>query len=616
MSSSSTTSSSSSSSTRTDRDEMQQNWLLSAPTRRMRRTRRKTETYVDLGCVVLSCSMVKWIVGFAMTIGLVIGVTDLSIRRMKETKSPIVFDDYWKAAKLAMLFFDAQKSGYLPKNSTINKSVPWRGDSCVTDGFNQSRGRDLIGGYYDGGSAMKFSYPMSFSITLLSWSAIEYSSKYSYAGELDHIKDLIKWGTDYLLKTFDSSNGLPITEVTSQVGDRETDLFCWERPEDIDYTRPVQECSSSCTDLASEMAAALASASIVFRDDISYSEKLIHGAEKVYGFGRDRVGSYSRSSDERDAQFNNNSTGYEDDSLWGAVWLFYATGKIKYLQLATADNNNPGTITSTADGIFSWDRKLLASQILLTRYRMFMNPGYPYEEQLNVFHKKVDRTMCSYLPIFKSYPTTNAGLVQFTTKPGLRLEQATNAAFLASIFSDYMDAVDLHGWFCGSQFYPTSNLRNFAKSQLDYILGNNPMNISYIVGYGDRYPTQVHHRGASIPVDDSQGHGCRDGWRWRDSSEPNPNNITGAMVAGPDSGDGFRDLRNVPDFTGVSISRNAGLVSALISLSKTAADAEAEANGSGRRKWVAHLAMDRNTIFYRVPDLSPPLPSSPAPWKP
>lgn len=64
---------------------------------------------------------------------------------------------------------------------------------------------DLRGGYYDAGDAIKFNFPASFAMTMLSWSVIEYSAKYKAAGELDHVKDLIKWGTDYLLKTFDSS---------------------------------------------------------------------------------------------------------------------------------------------------------------------------------------------------------------------------------------------------------------------------------------------------------------------------------------------------------------------------------------------------------------------------
>jgi endoglucanase len=40
---------------------------------------------------------------------------------------------------------------------------------------------------------------------VLSWSVIEYSAKYEAMGELDHVKDIIKWGTDYMFKTFNAS---------------------------------------------------------------------------------------------------------------------------------------------------------------------------------------------------------------------------------------------------------------------------------------------------------------------------------------------------------------------------------------------------------------------------
>lgn len=76
--------------------------------------------------------------------------------------------------------------------------------------------KKLVGGYYDAGDAIKFHFPMSFAMTLLSWSVIEYSAKYEAAGELNHVKDIIKWGTDYLLKTFNSSADT-IDSIAAQV---------------------------------------------------------------------------------------------------------------------------------------------------------------------------------------------------------------------------------------------------------------------------------------------------------------------------------------------------------------------------------------------------------------
>lgn len=65
--------------------------------------------------------------------------------------------------------------------------------------------RSLVGGYYDAGDAIKYNFPAAFSMTLLSWSVIEYSAKYDAVGELGHVRDIIKWGSDYFLKTFNST---------------------------------------------------------------------------------------------------------------------------------------------------------------------------------------------------------------------------------------------------------------------------------------------------------------------------------------------------------------------------------------------------------------------------
>ena len=89
--------------------------------------------------------------------------------------------------------------------------------------------------------------------------------------------------------------------------------------------------------------------------------------------------------------------------------------------------------------------------------------------------------------------------------------------------------------------------------------------MSYVVGFGQHYPTQVHHRSASTPFD-GQHYGCKDGEKWLHSNNPNPNIVAGAMVAGPDQFDKFEDRRDKPWFTEPSISSNAGLVAALIAL--------------------------------------------------
>ncbi|CAL5401912.1 unnamed protein product [Camellia sinensis] len=577
-------------------DETQQSWLLGPG-------EQKKKKYVDLGFIIVSRKLFLWTVGTILAAGFLAGFIILIVKTVPRHHRPQPPpDNYTVALNKALMFFNAQRSGKLPRHNNVS----WRGNSCLNDGKGDAQAlmKDLVGGYYDAGDAIKFNFPQSFAMTMLSWSVIEYSAKYDAAGELAHVKDVIKWGTDYFLKTFNSSADT-IDQIAAQVGVGDTsggttpnDHYCWMRPEDIDYARPVAACHSG-SDLGAEMAAALAAASIVFKDNKAYSQKLVHGARTLFKFARDQRGRYSAGS--ADASTFYNSTGYYDEYVWGAAWLYYATGNSSYLQLATTPGiaRHAGAFWGGPDyGVLSWDNKLAGAQVLLSRLRLFLSPGYPYEEILSTFHNQTSIIMCSYLPYFTSFNRTNGGLIQLNHGRPQPLQYVVNAAFLATLYSDYLAAADTPGWYCGPHFYSTDVLRKFAETQIDYILGKNPRGISYVVGFGKHYPKHVHHRGASIPKNKVK-YNCKGGWKWRDSSKPNPNTIVGAMVAGPDKHDGFHDVRTNYNYTEPTIAGNAGLVAALVAL-------------SGDKT----VGIDKNTIFSAVPPMFPTPPPPPAPWKP
>ncbi|OUZ99289.1 Glycoside hydrolase [Macleaya cordata] len=577
-------------------DETQQSWLLGPQ-------EKKKKKYIDFGCIVCSHTAFKWTLGSILVAFLVIGLPTIIAKTLPKHKHhPPPPDNYTVALKKALLFFDAQMSGRLPKNNR----VPWRGNSGLKDGSDLSDVKGgLVGGYYDAGDNIKFHFPMAFSMSMLSWSVIEYSHKYKAIGEYEHVRDIIKWGTDYLLLTFNSS-ATTINKIYSQVGVARNgsttpdDHYCWQRPEDMDYTRPVTPTFSG-PDLAGEMAAALASASIVFRDNTKYSEKLIKGATTLFRFARDsgKRTSYSR-GDINIAMFYN-STGYYDEYMWGAAWMYYATGNSSYLQLATNKGitKNAKAFSRIPDlSVLSWDNKLPAAQLLLTRMRIFLSPGYPYEEMLQSYHNVTGLNMCSYLRRFNVFNWTQGGMIQLNHGRPQPLQYVANAAYISSLYVDYMNATGVPGWFCGPSYISSDVLRHFAISQVDYILGANPRNMSYLVGYGTRFPKHVHHRGASIPRDGTK-YSCTGGWKWRDSRNPNPNTITGAMVGGPGKFDGFRDVRTNYNYTEPTLAGNAGLVAALVSLTSS----------GGNR-------IDKNSIFSAVPPLYPTSPPPPPPWKP
>jgi hypothetical protein len=577
-------------------EETQQSWLLEP-------ARNKSTPQIDFGCMTCSRKFffIFVCVLFAACVAVGFAILIWKVAPHKHS-SPLPPDTYTVAFHKSLLFFDAQKSGRLPPSNNIS----WRGTSAMRDGSDAigASPTDLTGGFYDAGDNIKFGFPGAYAMTLLSWSAIEYAEKYKAAGEFDHVKEIIKWGTDYIMTTFNISS-TNIQTVFAQVGagndSVSNDHSCWERPEDMDYARPAYAVSSG-PDLGGEMAAALAAASIVFKaDSPTYSSKLLMAARNIYTFARDG-GKRSRFVTQLPPgeQVFYNSTGYWDEYVWGGAWLYYATGNSTYLSLVT----NPILAAHAGAkgggpwfGVFSWDNKLAGAQVLLTRLHILQSPGYPYEAQLLQYWNETNTVMCSYLPNFKRFNRTRGGLLELNHGGGQPLQYVVNAAFLSTLYADYLGAADVPSWNCGPYAFAVESLRNFSRNQIDYILGKNPLNMSYVVGYGNKYPKQVHHRAASIPKNGVR-YGCQQGREWLYKNAPNPHVIEGAMVGGPNSQDQYKDHRDSYGQAEPTVAGNAGLTAALIALST-----------------VTSGGIDPNTMFGAIPMAAPP-PPPPAPYLP
>jgi hypothetical protein len=128
------------------------------------------------------------------------------------------------------------------------------------------------------------------------------------------------------------------------------------------------------------------------------------------------------------------------------------------------------------------------------------------------------------------------------------LQYVSSAAFLLTAYSHYLST---NGGAqrilrCPGGAAAPHELLALARSQADYILGRNPLRLSYMVGYGRRFPVRVHHRGASIVAHKANSRfiGCMQGFDdWFGRGRANPNVLAGAIVGGPNARDEFRDHR-------------------------------------------------------------------------
>ena len=114
---------------------------------------------------------------------------------------------------------------------------------------------DLTGGYYDAGDNVKYGLPLAFTVTTLAWAALAFKPELQAAGELKHVQEAIRWGTDYILKCAAKKNHMWV-----QVGDPNLDHQCWVRPENMPTPRTLYQIDGNTpgTEIAAETAAALA----------------------------------------------------------------------------------------------------------------------------------------------------------------------------------------------------------------------------------------------------------------------------------------------------------------------------------------------------------------------
>ena len=75
---------------------------------------------------------------------------------------------------------------------------------------------------------------MAGAMTQVAWGGVSFQSGYEAAGQIDHLKAMLKWGTDYIIAAHTSAN-----EFVGQVGDAYVDHDYWGRPEEMTMARCV-----------------------------------------------------------------------------------------------------------------------------------------------------------------------------------------------------------------------------------------------------------------------------------------------------------------------------------------------------------------------------------------
>jgi chitodextrinase len=419
-----------------------------------------------------------------------------------------------------------------------NNRITWRGNSGLLDGADV--GHDLTGGWYDAGDHVKFGFPMAGATTMLAWGLVEYRQGYVASGQLAFALANLRWATDYFIKAHTAPN-----ELFGQVGVGGTDHAWWGPAEVMQMARPAFKITSTCpgSDLAGETAAALAAASMVFRaTDPTYADTLVQHARQLYSFADAFRGTYSQCISDA-AGFYNSFSGFNDELVWGAIWLFRATGESSFLAKAQSAyaslSTQPQSTIKSYKWTHAWDDKSYGCYVLLAKLTGLQQYNDDAQRWLNWW--TVGGTALGADGTHVNYsPGGEAVLDQWGS-----LRYAANTSFLALVYSDSITDPVLK-----------ARYHDFAVRQINYSLGDNPGKRSFMVGFGNNPPRNPHHRTA---------HGS-----WTDSLlSPTLSRhiIYGALVGGPKAADdNYADDRSDFQMNEVATDYNAGFTSALARL--------------------------------------------------
>ncbi|XP_022848852.1 endoglucanase-like [Olea europaea var. sylvestris] len=286
---------------------------------------------------------------------------------------------------------------------------------------------------------------MAFSVSLLSWAVTEYQTEISAANQLGHIRSAIRWGAEYLLRAHTSS-----TTLYTQVGDANRDHQCWERPEDMDTPRTLYKITSSSpgSEVAAEAAAALAAASIVFKvADSKYSDRLLRHSKLLFEFADKFRGSYQGS-----CPFYCSYSGYQDELLWAAAWLYKASGDNSYLNYAASNDG-----WSQAVSEFSWDNKFAGAQTLLAKE--FLKG----KTNLAKYKTGADSFVCALMPGSSSLQikTTPGGLLYI--RDSSNLQYVTSSSMILLIYSKILISAGVRGVQCGSKDFSITTIKEILE---------------------------------------------------------------------------------------------------------------------------------------------------------
>ncbi|KIY73740.1 glycoside hydrolase family 9 protein [Cylindrobasidium torrendii FP15055 ss-10] len=438
-------------------------------------------------------------------------------------------------------FYDAQRTGKLPASNRVS----WRNDSCLEDG--KEDGVDLSGGFFDAGDYIKATFPMSFAIMSICWGATDFGHGYDLANQTAYLDGVLRWGLDWLMKAHDSDNSLYVLVANAGLNND-----YWGGDENIPTPRPTFQVNATNpgTDVVAGVSAAFSACSSLYNGqsfggpysnpaslkNTTYAKTLLSHSEKLYTFAVNASGGqalYQESVPEVGSSYPSSS--YEDELTIAALFLARASNSTTLFNEAIGDFDKYKLRNS--DAVFNWDSKTPGIAVLFAQ----MTCANSTDQLGGDFEQWRDAAEDYFDDVISHQGKTDGGLAYWEgDSQSASLNPALNVAMLLARYAPLASSDDKR-----------QKYEEYAKGQLDYVLGKNPMNVPYVVGVNSNSPSNPH----SAPASGGDDVGAID-----TSPAEEAYVLYGATVGGPDRWDDFYDIRSDWPQTEVALDYNAPLL--------------------------------------------------------
>ena len=472
--------------------------------------------------------------------------------------------NFARALQYSIYFYDANMCG---TEVSENNRYTWRGNchtydaqvplnsaaTNLSDSFLTENAKyldpdgdgyiNVSGGFHDAGDHVKFGMPENYAASTLGWGYYEFRDSYITTGQDDHIETILRYFNDYLMKcTFLNENGEVVAHCY-QVGDGDIDHAYWNAPEidDMDRRAFFLTKDEPQTDYVVSAAASLAINYLNFKDtDPEYAQKSLDYALALFSFAEENPKELSDNADGPKGYYM--SSKWEDDYCWAAAWLYKITEDYHYLEQIFPYYD----YYAAPSYVYCWNDMWGGVQCILGEITMEQYPDFIRDYKAAAGKSEYEEMDCwgSVAEAINKYMTggvgtiTPAGYFWLNTWGSARYNTA--AQLMALVYDKY-------------NHNGPSTFSDWAKGQMEYLLGDNPLGRSYEVGYDDNSARFPHHRAASglSKCEDTSEH------RYV---------LYGALVGGPDASDNHVDTTADYIYNEVTIDYNAAFVGACAGL--------------------------------------------------